>query len=608
MPDFLIALLASLAVTIVLLPFARRAGDAWSLHAYPSSDRWHTLPIPNTGGIAMVVAVIGGVWLSGAMILLAPIILAATLMFTLGLIDDAWPQPPWVKLTVQVLAAALVLMLLPPIAISGWRGLDVAIALGWIVGLTNAINLIDNIDGLAGGVVAIAASGLLAALWIASGPALPGLPLLLAATAGTTAGFLTYNFPPARIFMGNSGSYLLGVLIGTSTLLTATSIRPASGGLVVAALVLAVPLLDTIFVTVMRGLARRSAFHGGRDHVSHRLAALGFGDRDVVLTLYALSMAGGAAAFGVLLWPSSVASWAVAGLFLAAVLIISLVLAHVPVDRPAAPIPFPGELLSRYLPHAALLDGLLLTCAYATAYVIRFREPELSGFLPHFVRSLPIVVGLQLAALWIAGAYRGALGVPGTRTLLQGSFFGVIASVVAMVYFARFEGYSRLVFAFDAMLAPVFLIASRTLLAALDRMLHLRRSGGRGAIIYGAGRAGAIAARELRRNPEIGLAPIGFLDDDPSKRWMSVEGLGILGPLDALPTLLDRRAGRIAAIVLSIDTLGPDKRDALFALCEQRGIELRQVHFSLEQVAQRRAGTSEVIGFPARSGRRPSGR
>jgi UDP-GlcNAc:undecaprenyl-phosphate GlcNAc-1-phosphate transferase len=608
MPDLLIALLASLAVTIVLLPFVRRAGDAWSLHAYPCSDRWHTLPIPNTGGIAMVLAVIGGVWLAGGLFTLAPLILAAALMFTLGLIDDAWPQPPWSKLTAQVLVAAFVLTLLPPITISGWRALDVVIALGWIVGLTNAINLIDNIDGLAAGVVAIAASGLLAVLWIAQGPALPGLPLLLAATAGATAGFLTYNFPPARVFMGNSGSYLLGALTGTATLLAATSIRPASGGLVVAALVLAVPLLDTIFVTVMRRLARRSAFHGGRDHVSHRLAALGFGERDVVLVLYALSAAGSAAACGVLLWPSSVMSWAVAGLFLATVLIISLVLAQVPVDRPAAPIPFPGELLSRYLPHAVLLDGVLLTCAYAAAYVIRFREPELTGFLPHFVRSLPIVVGLQLAALWMTGAYRGALGAPGMRALLQGSFFGVIASVVAMLYFARFEGYSRLVFAFDAMLAPVFLIASRTLLAALDRSLHLRRSGGRGAIIYGAGRAGAIAARELRRNPDIGLAPIGFVDDDPSKRGMSVEGLGILGPLDALPALLDRRTGQVAAIILSIDTLAADKHDALFALCEARGIELRQLHFSLEQVAQRRAGSTAVIGFPARGGRRPSSR
>jgi hypothetical protein len=89
---------------------------------------------------------------------------------------------------------------------------------------------------------------------------------------------------------------------------------------------------------------------------------------------------------------------------------------------------------------------------------------------------------------------------------------------------------------------------------------------------------------------------------------MSVEGLGILGPLDALPALLDRRTGQVAAIILSIDTLAADKHDALFALCEARGIELRQLHFSLEQVAQRRAGSTAVIGFPARGGRRPSSR
>jgi UDP-GlcNAc:undecaprenyl-phosphate GlcNAc-1-phosphate transferase len=604
MSDLLLAFAAALGLTIALLPFARRAGELWGLHAYPSSDRWHTLPVPHTGGVAMVVAVIFAVWLGGAMTSLAPIILAASVMFALGLIDDVWSLPPWLRLTVQVGAAGMVLALVPPISITGWHEADWLLSVVWIVGLTNAVNLIDNIDGLATGVVGIAAAGVLGMLWISPEPHVSGLPVLLVALSGTAAGFLAFNFPPARVFMGNSGSYLLGSVIGTATLLAATGVRPASGGIAAAVLVLTVPILDTVFVTVTRGLARRSAFRGGRDHLSHRLSAVGCGDRDAMFVLWGVAAAGSAAACGLLMWPTVVA-WGVAGLYLCSLVLIGLVVAQVPVDRTAASMPFPGELLSRHRPHAVVLDGLLLVSAYAIAYVIRFREPELSGFLPQFLRSLPIVVGLELGALWICGNYRGAAGNPGMRTLLQGSFLGVVASVVAVLYLARFEGYSRVVFAVNALLAPAMLLISRTLLAALDRVLHLRRSGGRGAIIYGAGRGGAVAARELRRNPELGLAPIGFIDDDPAKRWMLVEGLSVLGSVDSLAALLDRRPAVIAAVILSVDHLPAAKRDLVADLCEARAIELRQVHFSLEQVPHRRGSTRAVVGFPTRISRRP---
>jgi UDP-GlcNAc:undecaprenyl-phosphate GlcNAc-1-phosphate transferase len=193
-----------------------------------------------------------------------------------------------------------VLALVPPISITGWHQADWLLSIVWIVGLTNAVNLIDNIDGLATGVVAIAAAGVLGMLWISPAPHLSGLPVLLVAVIGTAAGFLAFNFPPARLFMGNSGSYLLGSIIGTVTLLAASEVRPAAGGITAAVLVLTVPILDTVFVTVTRGLARRSAFRGGRDHLSHRLSAVGCGDRDAMLVLWGVAAAGSAVACGLL--------------------------------------------------------------------------------------------------------------------------------------------------------------------------------------------------------------------------------------------------------------------------------------------------------------------
>ena len=284
---FLISFLTSFAVT----PIVGRLATRTRFYALPVTDRWHTHPVPLLGGVAIVIAFVLGLVTSTPGSTLLPVLLCSGLMFLLGVVDDVRPIAPASKLVVQMLIAGTVLSTSTPIAITGWPVIDQLLAFTWIIGITNAFNLLDNMDGLAAGVAAIAGACCLALL-LPAGDA--SLTIGVAAFVGGVAGFLIYNFPPASIFMGDGGSHFLGAFLASASLFATPGM---TGQLVPAAvfplLILLVPIFDTTFVTLTRRLSGRSALIGGRDHTSHRLVALGVSVRLAVLSLYLLAVTGG---------------------------------------------------------------------------------------------------------------------------------------------------------------------------------------------------------------------------------------------------------------------------------------------------------------------------
>lgn len=596
-----LAILGAFAATVVSVKIAARFAGALGLFAFPSDDRWHRRAIPKVGGVAMVVPLLVALGLIGFGAELRPMAVAVTLMFALGLLDDLRPIKPVTKLVGQMAVAATFLMLSPPIQILGHPVADTALAFAWIVGITNALNLLDNIDGLAAGVSGIAGAFFLIVLYVGSGGTPGAIALAVAAFVGVAAGFLVYNFHPASNFMGDSGSHLLGSFLACATLV-ATSARGAELASVAAipVVLLLIPIFDTAFVTVLRGLEGRSAFLGGRDHLSHRLVALGIGDRKAVLVLYGLTCAGGGVALGLLGLPPGVA-WGLVAVYVAALGVIGVYLGHIEIARRPQVAPLPSEITSRHQAYEMALDALLLGAAYYFAFVARFREPQFQEFLPAFTRSLPLVVGLQLLALWVSGTYRRVWAAFGPReivNLFRGTVLGVAASIIALLYISRFIGYSRWVFIFDAVLAPVLLIGARIALSSLDRYVRVQRTPGRATLIYGAGRGGALAARELLQNTDIGLAPLGFLDDDPQKRRLTMEGLPVLGGLDDLERLLDERPARIATVVVAISDLPQDTFDHVCTACAERGVAVRRMRFALDEIKRRPGSDQRVVGFP----------
>jgi UDP-GlcNAc:undecaprenyl-phosphate GlcNAc-1-phosphate transferase len=311
-PSLLLISAAACAIAAASVPLCRRTAERSGLVAHPADDRWHRRAVPKLGGAAMLFGFLGSLPLGGAATYVWPIAMLALLMFAVGLADDLRAMTPATKLILQTLASAAFVYFTPAVHIIGVPVGDTLIALFWIVGLTNAFNLLDNMDGLAAGTAALAALTLVLLLHANGTAPAAALAGAAAAFAGAMVGYLIYNFPPASIFMGDSGSHMLGGVLAGTTLLALAHVNTSAVHVsVVPVILLLIPIVDTTFVTVARGLAGRSAFLGGRDHLSHRLVALGVGERRAVLLLYGLAAAGGTVALaltrGDLAWATPVA-------------------------------------------------------------------------------------------------------------------------------------------------------------------------------------------------------------------------------------------------------------------------------------------------------------
>jgi UDP-GlcNAc:undecaprenyl-phosphate GlcNAc-1-phosphate transferase len=585
----LIAATAVLAVT----PALKRLAISLEAVAHPKADRWHTRAVPLLGGAGIAIGITVALVAVGTRFgPLWPVVATSGGMFLLGLVDDIVKLKAVSKLVGQIVIACLFPLLG---GASSWLGppiLDGAAAIAWVVAITNAINLLDNMDGLCAGVAAIAAVG----CWIELAPASPNLAIVAAAMVGATTAFLVFNFKPASIFMGDAGSLLLGSgLAGLSISADRGVGAGVASAIAVPVFLLLIPLFDTAFVTMSRILSTRAASQGGRDHTSHRLVAMGFSERQAVLLIWMLAAAGGSVAL-VSRYVSSFAAAIVAPLLLVTLALLGIQLARVSV--------YDGDDFSRLVGRAytpllvevtyrrrlfeILLDAVLITCAYGAAYVLRFdRDTHL--YYAWIRQSLPIVIGCQLLALLVTGVYRGTweyISLGDLTTYVKGLVLGVFATVMALVYLFRFEGYSRGVFAIDLLLLGVLVIGSRLSFRVLGDAAGRRRHDGNPTLVYGAGAGGAVLVRELRGNPAHALTPVGFIDDDPSKRGKRMMRLPVLGALDALPGIIGSLG--IEVVAISTRKLPPERIRTIEAVCHTSGTRLVWLQFTLEERAPAR--------------------
>lgn len=293
-----------------LTPLIRKLAFQKGWIAHPCSDRWHKKPTALFGGVAIFASIV----ISLITMIVYPsgtppdvitgigstpqpfgitLLLAVGLLFILGLIDDFRNIAPHLKLIGQIGVASLVVC-------SGYRlnwfaypVPDSLVTLLWIVGITNAMNYIDNMDGLCAGICLIVAISF-AFLFLSAAPDAALIALII---AGASAGFLIYNFDPAKIFMGDCGSMVLGFAVSFLSLHYSANISgSAITAVVVPVLILAIPILDTVLVTLDRAINGRMVFVGGKDHTSHRLVLLGLSEKKAVLLLYGLSTLGAIAA------------------------------------------------------------------------------------------------------------------------------------------------------------------------------------------------------------------------------------------------------------------------------------------------------------------------
>jgi UDP-GlcNAc:undecaprenyl-phosphate GlcNAc-1-phosphate transferase len=283
LPLIIISFLAAFIATPVIGRVAYRTGFVDE----PKPHKMHVRPMPLLGGLAIYLAL--GVVLffrvdfTAELIPMAAVGVGATLLMLVGLWDDRRGIAPRAKLLAQIAAAVLVTAAGVQVNLSPWPGVNIAITIFWFVGITNAINLMDNMDGLAAGISAVAALF----FTILAASAKQGLVAsLAAAVTGASLGFLYYNISPAMIFMGDTGALLLGFLLAVIGVRYAPRGLPLGSTWMVPIVVLGLPIFDTTLVTFSRLLNRRPVSLGGTDHTSHRLARLGLGINRAVLSMY----------------------------------------------------------------------------------------------------------------------------------------------------------------------------------------------------------------------------------------------------------------------------------------------------------------------------------
>src|SRR6266852_2017407 len=390
---------ASFALALALTPVVRVLARRWGFVAKPKVDRWHKKPTAMMGGVAIWLAV------TGTYLVLVPhtkqgwvVVGAASFLFFVGLIDDWLQVKPYQKLVGQVIGAAIVVnygLVLP------WtRSLPVnmLITIFWLIGITNAINLLDNMDGLATGISAIA-SCFLTFNFLTGGQMTEAV--MMAVFAAALLGFLIYNSNPASIFMGDSGSMFIGLFLAGAALINVSGGRSRSfvPVLAVPILVLFIPIFDTTFVTILRKLSGRAASQGGRDHTSHRLVALGLSEKRAVWMLYGLAALSGLLAVMVRSAKSDV-SLALIAAFTLALTLLGVYLAGVKgydeVEQAVAagekPFAFLVDFSYKRRIFEVLLDIVLIMLAYWAAYAVKFGPVSNSPAWRLFLRTLPVLV------------------------------------------------------------------------------------------------------------------------------------------------------------------------------------------------------------------------
>ena len=301
MPTSLALALGALAVTLGLTPLvmalARRVGAL----DQPGPRRVHDQPVPTLGGLALVAGVLGVAWISrlvpGAPQALdaRPLVgltLAAIPIVALGVRDDVAGVPPWIKLAIQACAAMVLVhfgfgvpLLTNPFGAPWHAGvLSGPLTVVWVLVVVNAINLIDGLDGLAAGAVFIASAAL---WWVARTHADFYVMFFAALLMGSTLGFLRWNFPPARVFMGDTGSQFLGLMLAAVSLLENRK-GTAAVTLLFPIVAMALPIADSLQAFVRRLAGGRPVFRGDIEHIHHRLVRLGLSPRGAVIALWYL--------------------------------------------------------------------------------------------------------------------------------------------------------------------------------------------------------------------------------------------------------------------------------------------------------------------------------
>jgi len=582
--------IASLPVAYFVLRALLRSSAGERLVAVPSGERWHDRPTPTFGGVGIFAGFVAGTGLALAFDAvdgtgeLWGILGGCALLFVAGLVDDLRHLSPIAKLAAQFGAAGLVLASGLRVEVIGNDILATVVALVWLVGITNAFNLLDNMDGLAASLAAIACCYF--AVDAATEHPNRSVLVLSLALGGACLGFLPLNLRPggrAAVFMGDSGSQVLGFALAAFALSSSWKVAGTTfATMLLPLLVLAIPILDTTLVTIVRLLERRPVSQGGKDHTSHRLVYYGLSQAQAVGLLALLGLALGATglAYNVLGNPRIT----VVGVLVTVVLLVQFASFLTDLEeraRRGSSGSVPSVLRALWQPRRLveiLVDFVLMCLSFFLAYVLLtdgLGGPSERGL---FLQALPIVLAARYVSFVSAGIYRRIWRFASVHDLVAIAAACAVSGLFALVVVPLLwplDGFDWKIFPLDAVLCAVLVSSSRLALRLLPRASALRnRDEQRRVLVVGAGRFGRSLARELREDPTVRV--VGFLDDNPSVRRRRVQGVVVLGGLDEIAPVLE--TAQPDEVLVTIPNADADRVKHVAQTCAAAAVACRLVH------------------------------
>ena len=617
MLTYLLLMLMACGASLVLTRLVRGVAVRVGAVDKPDGRKVHKIAIPRLGGVSVVLAVglttLAAIWLGplqGSALGIdgwTPVLLGSAIVFVTGFWDDLRPLPAWLKFLFQAIAAGTAIWFGVRVdsvfALSGHAfnlGIfAVPLTLLWIVGLTNAFNLIDGLDGLATGLGLIAALTSATIFFLGGGQS-EGLLLLI--LSGALAGFLFYNFYPATIFLGDSGSQVIGYVFAVTTI---TGLQKGSSVLsaIIPLLVFGLPIADTLLSIARRAfrclkgsrvthttlkermVLAKHIFKPDRDHVHHRLLAMGFPHRSAVLMLYAF--AGGLSCLALL---AVVAEYRNAGGILFAVGVATYIgirklnYEEVALWKIGTLLRWTEHIVFTRLSLLIMMDVMLVTAAYWSAFVLKYDGLAAPAVMQWHLIAFPCVLLIQMSVFFAGGLYRSLSRAMDIADLLHLSAAVATAVLLSHALSVVYEPPMNVwgFFGIDALFLLVIILGGRSAYRILVHPRHkpeIVKEGER-VLIYGAGRRGEWIQKELLVNRSLKLCPVGFIEDDPCRMGLTINGLRVLGSSRDLAHLLD--AWKISAVIVSSKKIGAERLAPVIGLCSKYQIAVLRADFHLD--------------------------
>ncbi|MBI5967025.1 MAG: hypothetical protein HY882_04100 [Deltaproteobacteria bacterium] len=621
MLKFLILFTIGLASTLLLTPLMKMAAVKLRAFDYPGERKVHLRPIPKLGGIAIFV--------SFNLILIVSckldffyfppqflkeisygwLLVASLLVFAMGLVDDFRSLAPSLKLFLQIIAGLIV-------SFTSYRIEGITFPFGtlhlgiwsipatvlWVVAITNALNLFDGLDGLATGTVFIAS---LCIFGIALLNENIGSALISIILAGTTLGFLKYNFYPASVFLGNSGSYSLGFILSILSL-QSNSKDTTTIVILIPILLLGLPIMDTVLAMLRRLLKslhivgvndgrndvrffffdKWRIFQADRDHIHHRLLQLGFTQSRAVIFLYAISLILGGLAFSSVYFRNVNQALLLIAIAIASYVgIKKLQYNEIQVLRNGALLPlFDTPLISQRI-LKTFFDLAFIAFSYYLAFLLRFEGEFDQSIKKYYLSTVPLVVSLKLLIFCAAGLYRGVWQYTGIADLMRVGKAVVLACVTTAIFLWMIPAFgvmSWAVFVIDFNLLFLMVLGLRSSFRILEHLHEFTDQQGKKVLIYGVGMHSMPALKEFIHNPRLKFSPVGFIDDEEQNQGIQVDCYPVLGSLDSLEQIL--QSTPISEIIVSRSDIPRERLSRLAQICSDRGISLKRFQTRLEEI------------------------